>query len=726
MAWRHQAGPLQSRDNLGQTPCSALGGRYRAPMGLKAGSWDGADPIVQARLMWEWRPTRFAVLRRTVLGFVVACLALALTAWVLPGLQVDGLGALVLGGALLAAANAAAGLTGHWLFVRLPILVVQVAGFAVEFVGILVVGRVVPGIHVDSLATALVGTLLLTLLNGFLADVVSVSDDDSYYSVLVRRLIARRGIVAAAREPGLLVVQLDGVGRPVLEGALRAGHMPNVDRMLRSGDAALHSWRPRLPPTTPASQAGILHGNGDAIPGFRWYEKETGRVLVANHPEDASAVLERISDGRGLLADDGASIGNLFTGDAPRSYLTMATIRAEPPPADERRARGFFVSTINYTRLAVLTLGEILKELYQAEHQRGRDVAPRMHRDLHYAVERAVTNVGLRTVSTALVIEEMYRGAPAIFVDYTAYDAVAHHCGPERRESIDALEGLDRAIGSILKAEVHATRQYHVVLLSDHGQSMGPSFRQRYGQPVEALLGKLLPGDAVVVGSAVPAETAGSGRRIAAELGRGTGFAPFLARQGPAILKRVRVRTDDGDEASVKPDAVVCASGSLAHIYFAKVAGRMTRSAIERAYPGLIATLTSHPGIGAILVRTDDGHTVAVGANGERELSTGSTATGEDPLAQFGADAAEALAQVDDLEHAGDLMLLGRLDPASGQVVGLEELVGSHGGLGGWQTQPFILCPEAWQLAADPLEGAPAVYQQLRIWLAALGTDATG
>ena len=70
-------------------------------------------------------------------------------------------------------------------------------------------------------------------------------------------------------------------------------------------------------------------------------------------------------------------------------------------------------------------------------------------------------------------------------------------------------------------------------------------------------------------------------------------------------------------------------------------------------------------------------------------------------------------------------MLLGRLDPASGLVVNMEDLIGSHGGLGGWQTQPFILCPAAWQPAADPLEGAPAVYDQLRTWLAALGAGGT-
>ena len=119
-------------------------------------------------------------------------------------------------------------------------------------------------------------------------------------------------------------------------------------------------------------------------------------------------------------------------------------------------------------------------------------------------------------------------------------------------------------------------------------------------------------------------------------------------------------------------------------------------------------------------MRTDEGHTVAVGADGERDLSDGDAPAGGDPLIAYGDDAGDILARVDDLEHVGDLMLLGRLDPASGQVVGMEELVGSHGGLGGWQTEPFILCPTAWRPTADPLEGAPAVYHQLRAWLADL------
>src|SRR5664279_4294215 len=116
-----------------------------------------------------------------------------------------------------------------------------------------------------------------------------------------------------------------------------------------------------------------------------------------------------------------------------------------------------------------------------------------MPRDWHYALERAVTNIALRTVSTAFVIEEMYGGAPTIYVDYTGYDAISHHCGPERQEAIDALDGIDRAIGSLLKASRHTSRVYRLVVPSDHGQCLGATFRQRHGQPLEAVIATVLP-----------------------------------------------------------------------------------------------------------------------------------------------------------------------------------------------------------------------------------------
>ena len=683
---------------------------------------------LQTRLMWEWRPTRLAILRRAVLSFLGACLALAITAGVVPELRIDGLAPLLLAGLVLLAIDSSLAVVLHGLLVGWPIFVAQALGVVVQFGAIVGLGRVLPGIHVGDTAAAIWGAVFLTVLNSLFAELVAVSDDDSYYSVLVRRLVAREFRRPREPIPGLLVVQVDGLSLPVLREAIRAGRVPVLGRLVRDGEATLHPWIAMLPPTTPASQGGILHGNNDGIAGFRWYEKATARLLVANHPEDAAEIVRRISDGAGLLSDDGASIGNLVTGDAPRSYLTMATIDRRAPAHDERRMRGFFVTTVNYIRLVVLMAGEVAKELYQAERQRGWSVEPRMHRDLNFAIERAATNIALRTVSTALVIEEMYGGAPTIYVDYTGYDAISHHCGPERAEAIDALEGIDRAIGSLLKAARYTGRPYRMVVLSDHGQCLGATFQQRYGRPLEAVIAEQLQGTMTVVGTTDSVESAGYGRRIAAEFGRGSGLGPLVARRLPSGLRRAGGRAGRGAGSgadAAPPDVVVASSGNLAHVYFTSDPGRMTLEVIEARYPGLVDALAQHPGIGAVIARAAAGHALVLGANGRRDLSASPPDDG-DLLADFGPRAAEDLRRLEGFATAGDLILLGSVDGVTGEVTGFEELVGSHGGLGSWQAEPFILCPATLTLADDPPVGAPALYRQLMAWKAQLQSQTEG
>jgi hypothetical protein len=555
--------------------------------------------------------------------------------------------------------------------------------------------------------------VLLTMLNSLFAELVAVSDDDSYYGALVRRLVARNYVRAPEPTPGLLVVQIDGLSLPVLNHAIRGGRVPVLGGLVRNDGATLHPWVALLPPTTPASQAGILHGRNDGIPGFRWYEKSSNRLFVANHPDDAAEIVRRVSDGSGLLVDDGASIGNLLTGDAPRSYLTMATIGEGKPADNGRRLRGFLATSVNYLRLLVLMIGEMAKELYQAERQRGRLVEPRMPRGLQYAVERAVTNIALRTVSTSFVIEEMFCGTPTIYVDYTGYDAIAHHCGPERAEAIDALAGIDRAIGSLVKAARNTSRAYRLVVLSDHGQCLGATFRQRCGQPLEAIIAELLPGSMSVVGTTDSIESAGMGRRIAAELGRGPGPGSLLARLLPGALRPFGGRAKRG--TARPPDVVVASSGNLAHVYFTSQPDRMTDTDIETRYPHLIDGLGRHPGIGAVMVRSASGSPLVFGKHGRLNLAAAHH-DGPDPLEDYGPRAAENLLHLDGLSNVGDLILLGAVDRVSEEVTGFEELIGSHGGLGGWQAEPFILCPEGLRLTEGPPVGAPAVYRQLKAW----------
>jgi hypothetical protein len=110
---------------------------------------------------------------------------------------------------------------------------------------------------------------------------------------------------------------------------------------------------------------------------------------------------------------------------------------------------------------------------------------------------------------------------------------------------------------------------------------------------------------------------------------------------------------------------------------------------------------------------------IVLGADGIHHLDDGRV-DGTDPLGPFGPTAAADLRRHNTLPHAGDILVNSRLDGTTDEVAAFEELVGCHGGLGGWQTRPVLIHPADWP--AEPrLAGADAVHRQLVGWLDQLG-----
>ena len=75
------------------------------------------------------------------------------------------------------------------------------------------------------------------------------------------------------------------------------------------------------------------------------------------------------------------------------------------------------------------------------------------------------------------------------------------------------------------------------------------------------------------------------------------------------------------------------------------------------------------------------------------------------PLAAYGRRAAADLVALSARADVGDVILLGAHDESLGEVAAFEELVGSHGGLGGWQNTAFVLHPSGWHVPSDALTG---------------------
>ena len=383
----------------------------------------------------------------------------------------------------------------------------------------------------------------------------------------------------------------------------------------------------------------------------------------------------------------------------------------------------FFLSPSGYLRSFTLFVGEFIKERFQARRTRRSGVQPQMHRGMKYAGMRAASNVLLRDVNVSLIIEEMYRGANVIYADFTDYDELAHHCGPERVESFEALDGVDRAIGTLAKAAEDAPRPYRFIVLSDHGQSLGLTFKQRYGQSLGEVVRDLMSGRATVVQTETKAEGSTFVNAFLSEITQSSGVGPSVARA--ALANRTHDGVVDLDEEEIPPPAdeatiAVVGSGNLGLVYFTGHDHRLTVKELEDLHPGLIGKLAEHPGVGLLMVRSQVHGPMAFGPRGVRYLEDGRV-EGEDPTEIFGPHTVMSLLREDAMTHAPDLLLLSQYDPVMGEVAAFEELIGSHGGLGGPQTEPFILHPSDWTLDEEVPLGAPAIYRNIRRWLESVG-----
>jgi hypothetical protein len=166
----------------------------------------------------------------------------------------------------------------------------------------------------------------------------------------------------------------------------------------------------------------------------------------------------------------------------------------------------------------------------------------------------------------------------------------------------------------------------------------------------------------------------------------------------------------------------VMASGNLGLISFPREPGRVTLEQLEQLHPRLLPALRDHPGIAFVLVRTEHDGTLAIGRGGVHHLDSGRV-EGDDPIAPFGPNAARHLRRTDGFPHCPDLIVNSTFWGETGEVAAFEELVGSHGGMGGTQSHPFVLHPADLPWPDEEVVGAEQVHRILRGWLAGLGHD---
>ncbi len=526
----------------------------------------------------------------------------------------------------------------------------------------------------------------------------------SYYSAKYALLAKRLGLphVTSDGKRGFIAIQIDGLSYDHLRAALERGYAPTLQRLLAQGELRLHPWKPGIPSTTPAVQAGILFGRNDELPAYRWYDKSTGTALVSSTPSVAQALQERYAQQASGILQGGSSYMNMFDGDASLSMFTIGSI-GRHRFFESIRGLGFLLlfllNPLRSLRVIVLALWEYLVDLAQRTHARIRHQTPRPLGRM-FPFLRVMSNVVLREIQTFSALLDIYRGVPALYTTYLGYDELAHHYGPLSKPALRALRAIDRRIQQIDNfRRLGLSRPYDLYVLSDHGMTDCTPFAHSFGQTIGELVQELV-GRSVALHETyginqdlmralyLQEELQAIEANVAAPLSR----IPHWLQS--FVARRLPYDPESWSESVVDTDLVVRSSGSLCHVYLNARPEQLDLREIISLYPSLISSLLAHPGIWLVVGR-DAGSVILFGRDGVLLLDSTWHVEGRNPLADvpYARWAAQQIARMARFDASGDLILFGAYKADTQEVACFEDQWACHGGLGGPQDMALLMVP---------------------------------
>lgn len=455
---------------------------------------------------------------------------------------------------------------------------------------------------------------------------------------------------ASPQEPGLLIVQVDGLGHAQLQEALDAGLMPNLKKRLEAGELEGGGYRSGLPSQTACAQAGLFYGA--EMPANQWFDKSLGRIVNSMGTADTDQVEAELGKGRDGLLQGGTVYLSPFEGEADRSVITLGELARAKERGGTRAMLGTLARDFAHLgwSLAVHPLQAVrtgvdfaVFAVREAWRRRQNDI-PRdgLKEKVVPPLWNAMNTVFFSDGAARGLTRRMAQADPVLYVDFPAFDEASHAYGPGKY-AFESLKAVDRNLEVLLDAAEERKRPYHVVVLSDHGQVRGTHFHDLYGRTLTEHVQSLLP--------------------------------PGL----PTPPDRPAVVSQD--------------FGSGAHVYLNFSSASVERSELLRRAPGVLPGLRSHPGVACVVTR-EGAATVIEGKSGTVRVEGGRIRTiGTSPLAAFG-DPAVLAREVHDAahrQHAGDVIVFG--ERVDGTLVDFSTLPfrGLHGGMGEGQDQPFLL-----------------------------------
>jgi endonuclease/exonuclease/phosphatase family metal-dependent hydrolase len=469
-------------------------------------------------------------------------------------------------------------------------------------------------------------------------------------------------------QPGLILLQIDGLSHGEFERALAQGELPFLRDLLRHQHYRLHRMYSGIPSSTATVQGELFYGAHGGVAGFNFVDSGSGRLVRMFEPATAAQVERRLAQGYGEpLLKDGSCYADNFTGGAAEAHYCPAARGWGPSLRDAGLFKLLLFVMLNlfsFLRIAVLLVVELVLAIIDGV--RGLLDGQDLCKELKFIPMRVGVAVLLRELSTIGVKMDAARGLPIIHANFLGYDEQSHRRGPSSRFAHWTLKGIDNAIARIARAaERSERRHYELWVYSDHGQAHTRSYEKIYGRKFT---------DAVAQTFA-----AASGRAMSA---RASSSWSTELRYARVLGEEVLAMTQAPDDC--EPDLMIAPLGPVAMIYCREELSAEQREAVALA-------LVREAGVPLLLARDGQGAAFAWTAQGVFMLpADGARVLGADH--PFLNDVVQDLIALCHHDDAGSLIACGWREGMSPLSFAVEN--GAHGGFAPEETSAFALLPE--------------------------------
>lgn len=454
---------------------------------------------------------------------------------------------------------------------------------------------------------------------------------------------------------GIIVIQIDGLSYETIAKAIKRGYCPFFKELQKRG-YTLSKYYCGVPSVTTATEALLMYGNRDDIPGYSWFDRKEN-IFVRG---DWGSSMRRFEERRfGTISrplfQNGSCIIGAYSGGATLTSLSAKTLDVSGSYTSLLKFRILLVPFLNpyrFWRMNILIVGYSVLSVFGAIKRRS----------MHFfksTMSELLLRIFLTDLASLIAHIELWRETPALFINFSMYDKVAHEHGTDHPMGYQALSLVSIYCKKLYESLQKSKRQYEFILYADHGQSDALPFE-------EVSTFSLVD----VVAEAIDDPT----RSVLLTFGN---HKPMKENVGSNTIFLV-------------------SSSSIVNVYFSESLKKpLDRASIEGKYPKLLSSLLTGRGIGWILVRENNTQRL-IGKHGSVVFDNGRVVDRRgDPLGGVNdeSQALMSLARFAQYESIGDIVLFGAV--IDGQSIAFEDFHGTHGGFTGSMVWPFLMTHSA-------------------------------